>query len=119
MRSHQNVVFPALTMDLQRAQEVDEVPSVVGLDHVREGGHRSAVHAGHENLVNVLIGAAAFKARVVSGSSKVERTNWIVLAVSEGGRGRTVAFAVQTVTLPAFELGEKSLTMRDALEGHW
>ena len=118
VRSRQNFVLLALAMNLQRAQEMDEIPGVVGLDHVRERRHRRAVHAGHEDLVDILVGAAALEAGVVPGDSEIVGTNGIVLAVGEGSGGRTVALAVRAVTLPAFELGEESFAVGDALEGN-
>src|SRR5690348_8961014 len=50
----QHVVFLAVMVDLQSAQEVHQIPCVIGLNGVRERWHRRAVDAGHEDLVNVL-----------------------------------------------------------------
>ena len=116
MRSRQNLVFFAVTVDLQRTQEVDEIPGVVRLDHVSERRHGRAVHAGHEDLVDILVGVAALEARVTLARGEVVGTNRQIFAVGES-RGRwTVALPVRTVTLPAFELGEERFAVGNALE---
>jgi len=39
---------------------------------------------GHEDLVDVLVGAAALEARVVLAQGEVIGTNWVVLAIGQG-----------------------------------
>src|ERR1039457_1932408 len=95
-----------------------KIPGIVGLNYVREGRHWGSVYAGHENLVDVFIGVAAFEARVVLAGREVIGANRIVFAVGQSSSGRTVALASRTMTLPAFELGKERLTMRNAVEGN-
>lgn len=106
--------FRALVRDLKRPQEVHEVPSVVGLDDVGKGGHRCAVQTSHENLVQVLIGRSALKARA---SSEIIGADRLVVVVSEGRCRRAIAEAFLAVALPAFQLLEEFLSMLDAFRG--
>src|SRR5260370_13845614 len=97
---------------------MDEVPGVVRLNHVREGGHWSAVHAGHEDFIDILVGAAALESRIVLAQGKVVGTNRLIFAVGEGRGGRAVALPVRTVTLPAFELGEERFAVGNAIDSN-
>ena len=54
MSGLQYLIFLTMPVHLQRAQEVNQVPGIVGLNDVVERGHRSAIHAGHEDLVDIL-----------------------------------------------------------------
>src|SRR5208282_744807 len=92
-------------------------PSVVRLNHISERWHGRAVHACHEDLVDILIGAATLEAGIVLTQGKVVRTNRIVLAVGESRGGGTIALPVRTVTLPAFQLREQGLAVGNALDG--
>ena len=71
MRRRQDFVLLAVTMNLQGAQEVDEIPSVVRLDHVGERRHGRAIDAGHEDLVDILVGRAALEAGIVFARAKL------------------------------------------------
>ena len=117
MRRPQNFVLFTVTVNLQRTQEMDEIPGVVRLNHVSKGRHGRAVQAGHEDRVDILVGAAALEARIFSAQSKVVGTDRIVFAVGEGRGGRTVALPVRTMALPAFEFGEERFAMGNALDG--
>src|ERR1700733_15433879 len=95
---------------------MNQVPSIIGLNYIGEGGHRRSIHARHEDLVDILVGAAALEARAVSARGKVVRTNRIVLAVGQGRGRRPVTLTVGAVTLPAFELREQRLAMGNAFD---
>src|ERR1700692_3365263 len=97
---------------------MNQIPGVVRLNHIGKGGHRRASHTGDEDFVNIPVSVAAFKTRIIFAQREVVRTNRLVLAVSQCCGGWTVAFAVRTMTLPAFELGEECLTVGNALQGN-
>ena len=66
-----------------------------------------------ENLIEILIGRAAFEARA---GGEVIRPDGLIVAVGErGGRG-TVAAAFLPVALPAFQFLEKFLAVLDAFD---
>src|ERR1700676_2586828 len=94
-----------------------EIPGVVRLDHVRERRHGRAVQAGHEDLVDILVGVAALEARVTLSRGEIVGTNRLILAVGEGRGRRTVALPMRTMTLPAFELGEERFAVGNTLHG--
>ena len=96
---------------------MNQVPSIVGLDDIVEGWHWSAVHPGHKDAIDVLIGGTTLKAGVVAAGGKIVRTDWIVLTVGEGRRGWAVPLALRAMTLPALQLGEQSFAVGDALDG--
>ena len=93
-------------MYLQRAQEMHQIPSVVGLNVVGERGHRGAVHAGHENLIDIGICGTAFESGVSPSVAEIVRADRLILAVGEGRGRRAISFALRAVALPAFQLGE-------------
>src|SRR5258708_34734988 len=97
---------------------MEEGRGVVWLNEGREGGDWSAVHAGHEDFIDILVGAAAFESRVVPAQGKVVGTNRLIFAVGESRGGRAVALPVRTVTLPAFELGEERFAVGNAIDGN-
>src|SRR5271156_3440096 len=45
--------------DLQSAQEMDQIPRVIGLNDVREGRHRRSVEASHEDPVQIAVSIPA------------------------------------------------------------
>src|SRR5580704_1678532 len=61
---------------LQGAQEMHQIPCVVGLDHVRERRHRRSIEAGHEDAVQISVGVAAHEP-VARG--KIKRLDRIAL----------------------------------------
>src|SRR6202041_3029620 len=63
--------------DLQGAQEMHQVPCVVGLDHIGKRRHRRSVEAGHEDPVQIAVGIAAHEALA---RGKIERLDRITLA---------------------------------------
>ena len=83
MSGREYFVLLAVTMDLQRAQEVDEIPRVVRLDDVGKRRHRRAIDAGHEDLVDILIGRAALETGIVSAVGEVVGANRLIFAVGE------------------------------------
>ena len=105
--------FRALVRDLKRPQEVHEVPGIVRLDDIGKGGHGCTVQTSHKNLVEVLIGRSALKARA---SSKVVGPDWLVVAVGERRSRGAIAEAFLPVALPAFQLLEEFLAMLDAFD---
>jgi len=113
----QYLVLLAVTINLQSAKEMDEVPRVVGLNVVGEGWHRRAVQTGHEDAVEIGVRGTALEARIILPATEVVRPDGLILAVSKRGRGGPVALALRTVTLPAFQLSEQGLPVSDALDG--
>src|ERR1022692_2968701 len=63
----------------KRSQIENQVPRLIGLDVVSKRRHRSAVQAGHENPVNILIGVAAFWARSIRKVKGLDRASEIIL----------------------------------------
>src|SRR6266404_4868354 len=100
-RSLQNSVFFAATIYLQRAQVVDQVPCIVGLDDIRERRHGRAVEASHENAIEILIGDAAFETSIVSRRCEIVRTDGLIFAVGEGRSRRSITVALLAMALPA------------------
>src|SRR5580658_450012 len=96
---------------------MNQIPGIVQLNHVREGRHGRAIHTGHEDLVDILVGNAALETRIVSARGEVVGADRIVLAVGERGGGRAVTLAVRTVTFPAFQFRKQSLAVGNALDG--
>src|SRR3984885_50486 len=62
--------------DLQGAQEMHQVPCVVGLDHIGKRRHRRSVEAGHEDPVQIAVRVAAHES-VARG--KIKRLEWQTL----------------------------------------
>src|SRR5271154_1565224 len=92
---------------------MDKIPCVAWLYHVRERRHRSAVNAGHEDPIEILVRVTALKPRA---GGKVIWTDWIVLAVSERRSGWTVPVTPRTVTLPAFHFLEELPPVQNAFD---
>src|SRR5207302_880272 len=84
---------------------------------VGERRHRSAVDAGYEDRVDILIRGAALEAGIVSASREIVWPDRLIFAVGERSRRRTISLALRTVALPALEFGKESLAMGDALDG--
>src|SRR5207302_1852705 len=73
----------------------------------------------HENSVDISIGVATLKARVIFAQRVVVRTNWLVLAISECRGGGAVTLTVRTMTLPAVQLGAECFTVGNTVDGNW
>src|ERR1700730_4227265 len=99
--------------DLQRAQVMHQVPGVFRLDDVGKRRHRRAVEAGHENLIEIMVGRAALEA---GAGSKIVRPNRLIVAVRKRGSGGTIAAAFGAMALPAFQLGEELFSVLDAIQ---
>src|ERR1700753_3521799 len=61
-RAHPQREFRTFTVNLQRAQVVDQIPGVFGLHDVRERRHWSSIKAGHEDAIELLVCGAALGA---------------------------------------------------------
>src|SRR5713226_2906525 len=96
----------------ERAQIENQVPRLVGLDIVSEGRHGSAIQAGHEDAVNILIGVAAFGPGAVCEVEGCDRTSEIIL---KGCSRRPVGHALHAVALPALHPGKYVAACLDAL----
>src|SRR6266850_2100477 len=91
-----------------------EVPSVFRLDDVGKRRHRRAVEAGHENLIEIMVGRAALEAGALG---KIVRSYRLIVAVRKRGSGGTIAAAFGAMALPAFQLGEEFFSVLDAIQG--
>src|ERR1700687_338947 len=96
--THPKSEFWTLVDDLQRAQVMHQVPSVFGLDDVGKGRHRRAVKAGHENLIEIMVGRAALEAGALG---KIVGPDRLFVAVRKRGSGGTIAAAFGAMALPA------------------
>src|SRR6267378_1450641 len=112
--THPESEFRTLVGDLQSAQVMHQVPSVFRLDDVGKRRHRRAVKAGHENLIEIMVGRAALEA---GAGSKIVGPNRLIVAVRKRGSGRTIAAAFGAMALPAFQLGEEFFSVLDAIHG--
>src|SRR6266404_5391946 len=90
-----------------------QVPSVFRFDDVRKRRHRRAVEAGHENLIEIMVGCAALEA---GAFGKIVGPNRLFVAVRKRGGGGTIAAAFGAMALPAFQLSVELFAMLDALE---
>src|SRR5208283_1246867 len=116
VRGQENVVLLAVPVDLQRTQEMNEIPGIVRLNYVGEGWHRRAIQTGHEDLVDILVGLAALEARIVATGREVVGADRIVLAVGESRGGGAIALTMCAMTFPALQFGEECLAVGNALE---
>src|SRR5258706_1783783 len=112
--THPESEFRTLVGDLQSAQVMHQVPSVFRLDDVGKRRHRRAVKAGHENLIEIMVGRAALEA---GAGSKIVGPNRLIVAVCKRGSGRAISAAFGAMALPAFQLGEEFLSVLDAIQG--
>src|SRR5258706_10127090 len=112
--AHPESEFRTLVGDLQRAQVMHQVPSVFRLDDVGKRRHRRAVEAGHENLIEIMVGRAALEAGALG---KIVRSYRLIAAVRKRGSGGTIAAAFGAMALPAFQLGEEFFSVLDAIQG--
>ena len=92
---------------LQGTQIKHQVPSLVRLNVVGKRRHRRAVQTCHKYSVEILVGYPAFKLMALC---EVIGHDWAVFAIGQCWRGRTIAATFGSVTLPAFQLLEESLT---------
>src|ERR1039457_7103085 len=99
---------------LHGSQIVHQVPGFVRRQIVFERGHRRAVETGHENLINVFIGASALEARALA---EIVGNDGAIFVIGERGCRWPVAAAVLAVALPAFHALKYFGATRDALRG--
>src|SRR5512132_2245821 len=90
-----------------------EIPGFGWLQVIHEGWHRSTVQAGHENLVEILIGVSALEA---AAGCKIVWPDWIVFAIGKRCRRRSIAVSGRTVTLPALHPLEDRPSAKNALD---
>src|SRR5467141_2776491 len=90
-----------------------QVPCVFRLDDVGKRRHRRAVEAGHENLIEIMVGRAALE---VGALGKIVGPNRLLVAVRKRGSGGTIAAAFGAMALPAFQLGEELFSVFDAIQ---
>src|SRR5579883_114640 len=88
-----------------------QIPGIFRLHHICERWHGRPIHAGHEDFVQVLIRPAALRTVV---RSEIVWPDWLIVAVGQGRRRRSVSPAFLPMALPAFQLLEKFLSMFDA-----
>jgi hypothetical protein len=100
---------------LKGAQEMNKIPGIVRLNNVGERRHGRAIHAGHENAVEVLIGFAALEAGT---SRKVIGTNRVILTVGKRRSRWAVAMPFGSVTFPTFHFLKKFAPMENAFDGY-
>jgi hypothetical protein len=110
----ENFVLFAVTIDLQSAEEVNQIPGIVWLNDIRERRHGSTIHAGHEDLVDILIGGTAFEAGIILATRKVVWTNGLIFAVGKSRCRRAVSLALRAMAFPAFQLREQGLAVSNA-----
>src|SRR5580704_6487031 len=99
--------------DLQGAQEMHQVPRVVGLDHVRERRHRRSVETGHEDAVQIAVGVAAHKPLA---RRKIKRLDGIALAVGQRRSRWTIGISRRAMALPALQFLEEFAAVQNAFD---
>src|SRR5437762_2598664 len=112
--SHPKGELWTLGSHLQRAQVVHQIPGIFRLDDVGERGHRGAIQAGHENLVQVMVCGAALEAGT---RCKIVGADGLIIAVGQRCSRWSIASALLPVAFPAFQLGEELLPVLDAIQG--
>src|SRR5215469_2632810 len=104
-------------MHLQRAQEVDQVPGVVGLNVIGKRWHGSAVETGHEDSIEIRVRRTALEAGITFAAAEIVRTDRLILTVGQGCSRGPISLALWAVTLPAFHLRKQCFAMCDAFHG--
>src|SRR5277367_3011593 len=99
--------------DLQSPQEMNQVPRVVWLDHIRKGWHRRSVETGHEDAVQIAVGVAAHKPLA---RRKIKRLDGIALAVGQRRSRWTIGITRRAMALPALQLLEEFAAVQDAFD---